>query len=62
MMQTFYEFLNMGGYALYVWSAYGIAAVCLLSSVCLPLYQKRQLWKKIQQQSVALEENNASNA
>ena len=37
------EFLNMGGYAFYVWTSYGIALVVLLINVILPLRQRKKL-------------------
>jgi heme exporter protein D len=37
------EFLHMGGYALYVWSSYGIALLVLVVNVVLPLRQRRKL-------------------
>ena len=42
-MQAFYDFLSMGGYAFYVWSAYGITAVVLIASILAPLRQRRRL-------------------
>jgi|HubBroStandDraft_5_1064220.scaffolds.fasta_scaffold118385_2 heme exporter protein D len=35
-MKSWGEFLNMGGYAMYVWPAYGIAALVLLVNAVLP--------------------------
>ena len=40
------EFFAMGGYALYVWGAYSLAAIILVLNVLLPL--RRQ--KTVQQQ------------
>lgn len=37
------EFLNMGGYASYVWTAYGLALVVLAVNVALPLRRERSL-------------------
>ena len=37
------EFFNMGGYAFYVWTSYGIALVVLLINVILPLRQRKKL-------------------
>ena len=37
------EFFNMGGYAFYVWTSYGIALFVLLANVILPLRQRRKL-------------------
>ena len=41
------EFLHMGGYAGYVWSAYGIALVVLVANLFLPLTAHRQLRKRV---------------
>jgi heme exporter protein D len=37
------EFLNMGGYAFYVWTSYGLALLVLLINVILPLRQRKKL-------------------
>ncbi len=37
------EFLNMGGYAVYVWSSYGLAALILWLNWYLPRRQHQQL-------------------
>jgi heme exporter protein D len=37
------QFLNMGGYAAYVWSSYGIALIVLLVNIVLPARQRRRL-------------------
>ncbi len=37
------EFLNMGGYAFYVWTSYGIALIVLLANILLPARQRRKL-------------------
>jgi len=42
------EFLHMGGYAAFVWSAYGISAVVLIASVLLPIFEKNKIRKRIQ--------------
>ena len=39
---TFFEFLNMGGYAIYVWSAYGISAVVLIGNAIVPWMRHRR--------------------
>jgi heme exporter protein D len=36
------EFLNMGGYALYVWSSYGIAFLIMLAGIVMPLIAHKQ--------------------
>jgi len=37
------EFLNMGGYALYVWSAFGITLTVLIVNAVLPMRREKQL-------------------
>jgi len=41
------EFLNMGGYAEYVWSSYGIAAVVLVANIVIPVQRHRQMIARI---------------
>ena len=41
------QFLNMGGYALYVWSSYGLALVLLLWIFAKPLLDKKNLLKHL---------------
>ncbi len=42
------DFLHMGGYAVYVWPAYGIVAAVLIGNICRPLQMKRKLIKQLQ--------------
>lgn len=43
-MKSFHEFLTMGGYAAYVWPAYGVAAAVMLVNAFQPaLRLKRRL-------------------
>jgi heme exporter protein D len=37
------EFFNMGGYAFYVWTSYGIALLVLLVNIIAPLRQRKKL-------------------
>jgi len=46
-MNSFDEFLAMGGYGIYVWPAYGIATVVLLLNVVLPCLQRKQLLREL---------------
>ncbi|HEX5339837.1 MAG TPA: heme exporter protein CcmD [Gammaproteobacteria bacterium] len=46
-MKSVHEFLVMGGYAMYVWPAYGIAAVVLIVNAWLPGRQLRRLLKQL---------------
>jgi heme exporter protein D len=51
---SFGEFLSMGGYGVYVWSSYGIAAVVLVASLVVPAQKHRlliaRLRRRIQQE------------
>lgn len=40
---SFSDFLAMGGHGLYVWSAYGIAAVVLLGNIIAPILKRKQI-------------------
>ena len=42
-----HEFFNMGGYALYVWSTYGLAFIVLVLNIIIPLRREKQLLKSI---------------
>ncbi|MFM9844450.1 MAG: heme exporter protein CcmD [Dongiaceae bacterium] len=42
MNQTFAEFFAMGGYAGFIWPAYGIAALVLVGVLVVSLLQLRQ--------------------
>lgn len=46
-MNSFAEFLAMGGYGFYVWTAYGIAFVVLLLNVVVPLIQRKQFLREL---------------
>ncbi len=46
-MKSWHEFISMGGYAVYVWSSYGIALVIMLANAILPGRQQRRLLKDI---------------
>lgn len=45
------EFLHMGGYAFYVWTAYGIVTVVLLVNFIIPIQRRRKLLKQIKRQT-----------
>ena len=40
---SFSEFIDMGGYAFYVWSSYGITLIILVANVIGPLRLRRRL-------------------
>ena len=39
------EFLDMGGYAFYVWTAYGAAFVVLALNLAAPVLRRRRLFR-----------------
>ena len=41
------EFLNMGGYALYVWSSYGLALVVLLVIFFKPMLDRKTVLQQL---------------
>jgi heme exporter protein D len=41
------EFFHMGGYALYVWVSYGVAAVILIANIVLPKHQHKVMLKTL---------------
>jgi heme exporter protein D len=44
------EFFHMGGYAVFVWSSYGIALVVLVLNWLLPYQQHKQNAKRLSRQ------------
>lgn len=47
--QSLAAFFNMGGYAFFVWLAYGVTFVCLLALVWQTSRQKNKVLKQITQ-------------
>jgi heme exporter protein D len=45
------EFLDMGGYGAYVWSAFGITALVLVANVIVARSRERQLQREIARQA-----------
>ncbi|HSC47614.1 MAG TPA: heme exporter protein CcmD [Gammaproteobacteria bacterium] len=41
-MNSLQDFLHMGGYAVYVWPAYGLAALVMIANAVLPLRRLRK--------------------
>lgn len=50
-MNTLQEFFHMGGYALYVWTAYGIAAVILIGNLIHARLRQRQITRQLQREN-----------
>ncbi|MFW5443149.1 MAG: heme exporter protein CcmD [Methylococcaceae bacterium] len=46
-MNSFDEFLAMGGYGFYVWMSYGIAFFVLLMNVVIPLVQRKRFLRDL---------------
>jgi heme exporter protein D len=49
------EFLNMGGYAAFVWPSYGIAALVLWLNWYLPRKQHQKMLRQISRRQQGLE-------
>jgi heme exporter protein D len=46
-IMTITEFFNMGGYAFYVWTSYGLTLVVLLANIIIPIVQRKQLLQSL---------------
>ena len=46
-MSELARFFDMGGYAVYVWSAYGLVIAVLVANVAEPLLQQRRLLRRL---------------
>jgi heme exporter protein D len=56
------QFFAMGGYALYVWSAYGFAAAVLIINVMMPLRKRTVVMRMLRQLSHAESERSHENS
>jgi len=45
---SFGEFLRMGGYAFYVWTAYGIVVIVLIGNLVAASRRRRRLLKELE--------------
>ncbi|MEX2353861.1 MAG: heme exporter protein CcmD [Gammaproteobacteria bacterium] len=54
------EFFQMGGYAVYVWTSYGLTLLVLCINGILPVRRERNLIRKLSKQyiSQSLDQNN----
>lgn len=50
-MDTIREFFHMGGYAFYVWSAYGVTFIVLVANVVVPMLRARELRARLARQA-----------
>ena len=46
-MMDWHAFLAMGGYAVYVWPAYGLTLAILIANAVAPHRRERQLYRQI---------------
>ena len=51
-MSTLSEFLHMGGYAFYVWTSYGLAALVLVAIWISPWRRERRILKDLGEQAL----------
>lgn len=51
-MSSWHEFLTMGGYAEYVWPAYGIVLFVMLINAIWPGRQQRAILKQLQRRAI----------
>jgi len=47
------EFLQMGGYAFYVWFSYGVTFLVLLINYLIPMQREKRLIKEITKRSLS---------
>lgn len=48
-MHSWSAFWAMGGYAGYVWGAYGVMLVVVAANIAAPLIRHRRLWRRIRE-------------
>ena len=48
------EFFSMGGYALYVWGSYGVAAVLILAEIYLSMRNRKSLVAQLRRSLASL--------
>ena len=49
------EFLNMGGYAFYVWTSYAVVLIVLIANVLYPLRRKRRIIRDLERKFAGTE-------
>lgn len=47
-MEAFFNWLSMGGYSAYVWSAYGVVGITFLGSFVMMKLHKKRVKKQLQ--------------
>lgn len=41
------EFFNMGGYAVYVWTSYGLALLMVVANIVMPLIERKRVISRV---------------
>ena len=41
------EFFHMGGYAFFVWTSYGLAAIILIANIIIPMQRKKEIMNNL---------------
>ena len=41
------EFFNMGGYAVYVWTSYGLTLLMVVANIVMPLIERRRVIARV---------------
>ena len=52
-MMSLSEFFHMGGYAFYIWPAYGVALCVLLANILIPYGRQKQLMNKLERRTTS---------
>jgi len=41
------DFFHMGGYAFFVWTSYGLAAIILIANIIIPMQRKKEIMNNL---------------
>jgi heme exporter protein D len=50
-MTSLAEFFDMGGYAFYVWSSYGLALVIMVANIIQPMFWRQRVLRSLARRS-----------
>ena len=50
-----HQFFAMGGYATYVWTAYGLSAITLLLNVWWPITREKRLLRELRERAMVVD-------
>jgi heme exporter protein D len=54
-MTSLHQFFTMGGYATYVWTAYGLSAITLLLNVWWPITREKRLLRELRERTAVID-------